>query len=89
METYSLIYAEEAPYPRIIAGTGRLAPTAVRIVEPFHVEGGAMTPCCVVEGNLERKPAPRPDLKMLVCRRCGRRHFTGIAESGRMGMTRG
>lgn len=88
-ETFTLVYAPEAPYPRIIADTGRLAPEAVRIVEPFHVEGGTMTPCCVLDGNLERKDSPRPDVKMMVCRRCGRRHFTAIAEAGRMGVTRG
>lgn len=88
METFTLIYAPEAPYPRIIAGTGQLAPQAVRVVESFHVQGGdaELHACCLIDANLERKESPRADVKMMVCRRCGRRHFTAIAEGGRMGV---
>lgn len=87
-DLYTLVYDCEAPYPRIHAGTGHLAEPAVRVVPQFHVEGGALSPCCIVPDNLERKDSGRPDLLMTVCRRCGRRHFKGIAEAGRMGVSR-
>ncbi len=90
MSLFELVYDVEAPYPRIIADTGKLAPAAKRgeIVSPVHIEGGALSPCCVLEGNLERQDSGRPDMMMTVCRRCHRRHFKGIAEGGHMGISR-
>lgn len=84
MKTFELVYADEAPYPRIIAATGRLAADAVRIVPPVHIEGGTLSPCCIAVGNLERMDSGRPDMLMKVCRTCKRRHFKSIAEGGKM-----
>lgn len=93
MSLFELVYDVEAPYPKIISDTGKLAPLAkrpaVEVVPPVHIEGGALSTCCVLEGNLERKDSGRPDLMMTVCRRCHRRHFKGIAEGGHMGISRG
>jgi hypothetical protein len=63
----------------------------VEIVPQVRVEGGdaAFQGCCARAENLERKAWARPDMLMVVCRRCGRRHFKGLAEGGRMGISRG
>lgn len=90
MSLFELMYDLEAPYPRIVADTGKLAEARrpVEVVPAFHVAGGdhALQGCCTRAENLERKDSGRPDMLLTVCRRCGRRHFKGLAEGGRMGM---
>lgn len=55
-------------------------------VARFTVQGGesALQWCCRQPENLtrEHQMPQRPDLTIRVCRRCGRRHFTMVAEPG-------
>lgn len=52
----------------------------------FHVQGGALAPCCAHPENRGPAIPQAPGLIYRRCRVCSRRHFEATAEPVRLGL---